>query len=148
MPVRQSGGKCTRTSPKRGERSVPSASALGKVRNGTESRRDGRGFHADSVMLNGVGSSAQVHMLDIVHLAAEEASGQAFELGGGVCGIEAEGAMPGGRDFRVNRGPSTPFGCRKRQPHFAQDDSLVITPVAFDGNLSFVLQHLSHHARG
>ena len=38
----------------------------------------------------------QVHVLDIVHLAAEEARCQAFELVGGVGDIEAEGAMLGG----------------------------------------------------
>lgn len=44
-------------------------------------------------------------MLDIVHLAAQKARCQAFELIGGVGDVEAEGAMVGGMDSCVNRGP-------------------------------------------
>lgn len=49
-------------------------------------------------------------MLDVVHLAAKEARCQVLELVGRVSRIETEGAMLGGRDPRVNRGPSTAFG--------------------------------------
>ncbi len=95
-------------------------------------------------------------MLDVVDLAAEEARGQPLELVHRISDVETESAMLGNRVLRSDRGPSTPFGRRKRRSHFAQDDRsitiiLLGCPTLVDRRWrqgATLLDDLLYHPRG